>query len=327
MANNKTTALVNYTTPDGVNDVIPIVDFGNLQTKKITRNNYLGITGAPVGTTDTQNLTNKTLNNTNTVTLKDNLLTLQDDGDTTKQAQFQLSGITTGTTRTYTLPNASDTLVNLGTAQTLTSKTLTSPVINTPTITNATLTADSISGFSVANTGTIYGVSVAAGIIASAALVGSVNTAALATGIQIAQKESNLYKFSAYRTAAYTTVNAVITKFPFDSEQFDTGSNFDSAINYRFTAPVAGFYWFSGHVDFGVTSTRGLVILEKNGAEEKRGTDTLVAASEIGSSVSCIVQLAVNDYVELFYYSTPALAVVNLTVAGNYFQGFLISAT
>ena len=53
----------------------------------------------------TENLTNKTLDNTNTITLKDTLFTLQDNGDTTKQLQFELSGITTATTRTLTVPD------------------------------------------------------------------------------------------------------------------------------------------------------------------------------------------------------------------------------
>lgn len=51
-----------------------------------------------------------TVGNTNTVTLKDTLFTLQDDGDATKQASFQLSGISTATTRVYALPDANGTI-------------------------------------------------------------------------------------------------------------------------------------------------------------------------------------------------------------------------
>lgn len=50
-----------------------------------------------------QTLTNKSLVDATTF--------LVDDADTTKKVQFQLSGIATATTRTYTAPNASGTLV------------------------------------------------------------------------------------------------------------------------------------------------------------------------------------------------------------------------
>jgi len=153
---------------DGSADYLAIYTASTLATQKINRNTLLGLTSAPVGLSDSQSVSNKTLGNTNTITVKDTLFTLQDDGDTTKQAKFQLSGISTGTTRTFTLPDVSDTVVTLGATQTLTNKTLTSPTISAPTITNATLSADAITGFSVSNTGTIYGISVATGVISTA---------------------------------------------------------------------------------------------------------------------------------------------------------------
>lgn len=56
------------------------------------------------------------------ITVKDNVFTLQDDVDPTKQAQFQLSGLATGTTYVYTLPTSgggASTLVDLNSAQTI----------------------------------------------------------------------------------------------------------------------------------------------------------------------------------------------------------------
>jgi hypothetical protein len=92
----------------------------------------------------------RSLGNTQGFAVKDANFTLQDESDTSKQAQFQLSGISTATTRSYTLPNASTILVGDDTTQTLTltltGKTLTSPTLNTPTINTPTITTPTLNG-------------------------------------------------------------------------------------------------------------------------------------------------------------------------------------
>lgn len=135
--------------------------------KKINRNVFLGVTGQPADISTIQTFTNKTLGNTNTITLKDTLFTLQDDGDTTKQGKFQLSGLTTATTRTYTMPDANTTLVGRDTVDTLTNKTFTAPVISGGSIDNSTITVDAIGEHTVNNGVTIDGLNIMNGALNS----------------------------------------------------------------------------------------------------------------------------------------------------------------
>lgn len=89
-----------------------------------------------------ETLSNKTLDNTTSLTIKDASLTIQDDVDVTKQAKLQASSITTGTTRTLTLPDATDTLAVLAAAQTLSNKTLDNTTILTVKDANLTIQDD-----------------------------------------------------------------------------------------------------------------------------------------------------------------------------------------
>lgn len=197
------TALPVASTIDGANDLLAIYTASALATQGISRNTLLGVTGQPADISSTQTLTNKTVGVTNTLTLKDTLFTLQNASDLTKQVKFQLSGLTTGTTRTLTVPDASDTIVTLGATQTLTNKTLTSPTINAPSITNATITADTVSGFTVAGSGTIYGLGVAAGAITTSGYASS-------TALQTNAVQGNQLAASAI-TLGYTQITANIT--------------------------------------------------------------------------------------------------------------------
>lgn len=108
-------------------------------------------------------------------TVTDSDFTVQDGADNSKKFQFQASGITPSTTRTFTMPDANTTLVGIDVTQTLTNKTLTAPVIativntgtltlptstdtlvgrnTTDTLTNKTLTAPIIA--TIVNTGTL----------------------------------------------------------------------------------------------------------------------------------------------------------------------------
>ena len=88
-----------------------------------------------------------------TSVFSDAVFALQDNGDATKQAQFELSAVTTGTVRALTVPDASGTLVLAGAAQTLTNKTI-ALASNTITGLGALATASSVNLSSQA-TGTL----------------------------------------------------------------------------------------------------------------------------------------------------------------------------
>lgn len=294
---------------------------------KTTFNNIAGITGDPLGTSDTQNVGNKTLDNTNTITLKDNLFTLQDGGGVTRQAQFQLSGITAGQTRVFTFPDYNATLATIGGTETLLAKTLTSPVINTATIVNPTLTTDTISEYTAANGVTVDGLNIKDGKLNTNNSVVTANiTAASVTPAQW----TNPYCFRAYASGATTIADAAPTKVLLATENYDYNNNFATS---TYTAPVAGVYHFDGRLEFATAIASGVAAFPAvyvNGAEAFRGSTLGTGTFTTGSftTISSDILLAAGDTVDFYMYQDSAGTEDAITGSSKtFFSGHLVRQT
>lgn len=223
---------------DPVNDYLAIYQNSSTSTLGINRNTVLGLSSAPVGLTDTQTLTNKTLTSPTI-------------------AGPVLSGTVGGT---YTLggtPTFPASVATLTGAQVLTNKTLTSPTINSPTITNATLSSDTITGYSVSNSGTIYGgISVATGNVSMSGTLAVTGAGTFASTLKVQSNPVWQYLGSATSSTDFTTTSGTASQITGLSstvtvpsgytkvrvtvilpQQYNSGSNVNELYLYRGTVP------------------------------------------------------------------------------------------
>jgi hypothetical protein len=127
--------------------------------------------------------------------------------------------------------------------------------------------------------------------------------------------------FSAYQSSAQTLSSATQTKVQFQTEEFDTNSNFDSTTNYRFTPTVAGYYQINGAVGVGATPTQVVTTIYKNGSGYKGGANIPTCYN---TTVSSIVYLnGSTDYVELYCYFGVGQA-MSATISTTYFNGAMV---
>lgn len=292
--------------------------------KKINRNVYLGVTGQPADISTAQNITNKTLNNTNIITVRDDRFTVQDNADTTKQAVFQASGITTATTRTYTLPDRSSTLATLGGNQTFTgANSFTGSSWSGGTIDNATVTIDAVSGHTTPNSGTVYGMSVTSGTIGAAGLASnSVITAKIADSAVTPAK----LVAGTGSTWAGQSWALVFTNVSGGTLNYATYIQIGKTVFFRFkytlaSAGVSGDIAFTLPVTASSDYTNGNTTINGNAILLDNGTQGYTATFIVNSTTSLFIR---PDNTSATYgtYGTAASSTVPFTWAsGDVIQG------
>lgn len=135
----------------------------------------------------------------------------------------------------------------------------------------------------------------------------------------------NPYKFRVYRNSAWTG-SASYAKVQFDSEDFDSNSNFDSTTNYRYTAPVTGFYLFSARASNAQTGTGDTAIaLYVNGSLHTTGALYAHTVNfDYSAEVTGLISLTASDYVEVYFKGGGTGRTGN---KDTYFCGYLVSQT
>ena len=124
-------------------------------------------------------------------------------------------------------------------------------------------------------------------------------------GLPITIAEGNPYKASVYRGGTYALSSGVATKVQHDIEDYDTNNNYDPVTNFRFTAPVSGYYDIVSQAQVGtsgmVTTESSLTYLFKNGSEIRRSNQMIGSgnANQINRhQLSDQLYLDAGDYIE-----------------------------
>ena len=154
------------------------------------------------------------------------------------------------------------------------------------------------------------------GTMLTTASTGVVTQAMLSTNVA-----GNGPAFFAYSAAAQALTGGVYTKITFDTELWDTNSNFASS---RFTPTVAGYYQITTTCQAAGTASLGPFIA-KNGSVVVYGTTTAVLSFGIANMSALVYCNGSTDYIESFCYFSATLNTSPGAGTLN-FQGALVRA-
>jgi hypothetical protein len=122
--------------------------------------------------------------------------------------------------------------------------------------------------------------------------------------------------FCATRSAAQSISANTYTKIQFNTEVFDTNSNYDPTTNYRFTPTVAGYYQITVNASTNASSASATAIY-KNGSNYR---EVYVSNPAIGSNAmitSLIFMNGTTDYVEAYIFQNSSS---NLYLSTIYYE-------
>jgi hypothetical protein len=165
-------------------------------------------------------------------------------------------------------------------------------------------------------------------------------------GMRVYQKDTDQYKcydgaawyvlaskkpqtaFMARRTTDQTLATGSGTKVQFATEDFDTGSNYDNATNYWFTAPLTGIYHFEAQINIDAAGTSVWCYLLKNAATtvaiDYRYPNTV--NDDTSASVSATILLTAGDTIEVraLHNAGANRSLLGSSVGACYFSGFFV---
>jgi len=125
--------------------------------------------------------------------------------------------------------------------------------------------------------------------------------------------------FSARQNSAQTLTSNVLTKILYQSELWDTNSNYDTSTS-RFTPTVAGYYQINAAVCTGASSSQQLLAIYKNGALYQRNDIPSININQISSIVSLNGS---TDYIEIYAsFGTGQITSANVNL--NWFNGAMV---
>lgn len=151
------------------------------------------------------------------------------------------------------------------------------------------------------------------------------STAVVSQAMLGANVAGNGPAFSAYQSSGQSLSAAVYTKIQFQTEEFDTNSNYDNVTNFRFTPTVAGYYQIIAGFALNTSRTGMRMNVYKNGSVAKAIAVNTDSTTSFISGTALFYANGSTDYFEIYGVSD----VTQNTYPGSaatFFQAFLARA-